>query len=109
MKGKPMNTENISNVELEAPVAENISAEALPQAKPENYSHKISVIMPVYNADDYIAQAIETVLSQTLEDFELICVDDGSTDKSVEIIKSFAKKDDRVKLFEMSHVGVSTA
>ena len=104
-----MSTENIGNVELEAPVAENISAEALPQAKPENYSHKISVIMPVYNADDYIAQAIETVLSQTLEDFELICVDDGSTDKSVEIIKSFAKKDDRIKLFEMSHVGVSTA
>lgn len=104
-----MNTENISNVELEAPVAKNISAEALPQAKPENYSHKISVIMPVYNADDYIVEAIETVLSQTLEDFELICVDDGSTDKSVEIIKSFAKKDDRIKLFEMSHVGVSTA
>lgn len=104
-----MNTENISNVELEAPAAESVSEEIIPQPKLENYSYKVSVIMPVYNADDYIVEAIETVLSQTLRDFELICVDDGSTDKSVEIIKSFAKKDDRVKLFEMSHIGVSTA
>ena len=78
-------------------------------AKPDSYLYKISVIMPVYNADDYIAQAIETVLGQTLTDFELICVDDGSTDKSVEIIKSYAKNDERIRLIEMSHIGVGTA
>ena len=106
-----MNTENITELNIDSPAADNIpdSLEEAPVEKLENYACKISVVMPVYNADDYITQAIETVLSQTLSEFELICVDDGSTDKSVEIIKSFIKKDDRVKLIEMSHIGVSTA
>lgn len=106
-----MNTENITELNIDSPAADNIpdSLEEVPVEKLENYACKISVVMPVYNADDYITQAIETVLSQTLSEFELICVDDGSTDKSVEIIKSFIKKDDRVKLIEMSHIGVSTA
>lgn len=103
-----MNTENINNVEMEDLSAEN-TVDKTPQVKLENYLYKVSVIMPVYNADDYITQAIETILTQTLTDFELICVDDGSTDKSVEIIRSFAKKDERIKLIEMSHIGVSTA
>ncbi len=103
-----MNTENVNNAEMENLGVENI-VEETPQVKLENYLYKVSVIMPVYNADDYITQAIETILTQTLDDFELICVDDGSSDKSVEIIKSFAKKDERIKLIEMSHNGVSTA
>ena len=104
-----MNTENVSGVEMENVSADNIINENIPQARQENYAYKISVVMPIYNADDYIAQAIETVLSQTLGDFELICVDDGSTDKSVEIVKSFAKSDKRIKLVETGHIGVSTA
>lgn len=103
-----MNTEKVNNVEMEDLSAEN-TVDKTPQVKLENYLYKVSVIMPVYNADDYITQAIETILTQTLTDFELICVDDGSTDKSVEIIRSFAKKDERIKLIEMSHIGVSTA
>ena len=102
--------ENISDVMVQDVTASSVAEqEAVPASKLENYSCKVSVVMPVYNADDYITQAIETVLSQTLSDFELICVDDGSTDKSVEIIKSFADADKRVKLVEMSHIGVSTA
>ena len=110
-----MNTENMNLENTEEIILneENIEAveEAIdtPAPKFENYEHKVSVIMPVYNADDYIRQAIETVLSQTLTDFELICVDDGSTDKSVEIIKSYAKKDARIQLIEMNHIGISTA
>ena len=50
---------------------------------------KISVVMPIYNADDYLKPAIDGVLSQTLTDIELICVDDGSTDNSLSIIKSY--------------------
>lgn len=65
--------------------------------------------MPVYNADDYLATALDTVLSQTLADFELICVDDGSTDKSVEILNSYAKRDSRITVMTMNHIGVSTA
>ena len=75
----------------------------------EKYNYKVSVVMPIYNADDYIRPAIETVLAQTLSDFELICVDDGSHDKSVEIVKGYAAKDKRIKLIEMNHVGISTA
>ena len=48
---------------------------------------KVSIIMPVYNGEDYLAQSIGSILDQTLDDFELICVDDGSEDSSLEILK----------------------
>lgn len=58
----------------------------------------ISVIMPVYNAQKYIGSAIESILNQTLKDFELIIINDYSTDKTLNIIKSFSKKDSRIKI-----------
>ena len=58
---------------------------------------KVSVILSSYNHEKYIAQAIQSVLNQTFTDFELLIFDDGSTDNSQEIIKSFS--DDRIKLF----------
>lgn len=60
----------------------------------------VSVIMPNYNSGKYISQAIESVLNQTYENVELIIVDDCSTDNSIEIIKSFQNKDNRIKLFK---------
>jgi Glycosyltransferases involved in cell wall biogenesis len=59
----------------------------------------ISVMMACYNAELYIEQAIESILNQTYKNFELIIVDDGSTDNSTEIIKNLAKNDRRVKLY----------
>jgi len=53
---------------------------------------KISVIMPNYNCEKYISEAIESILNQTFSDFEFIIIDDGSTDKSWEIIQEYAKK-----------------
>ena len=53
---------------------------------------KISVIMPVYNSEKYVSKAIESVLAQDFEDFELILVNDGSTDNSAEICDQFAEK-----------------
>lgn len=59
----------------------------------------ISVLMTAYNREDYIGEAIESVLSSTYENFELIIVDDGSKDATVEIIRNYEKKDKRVRVF----------
>ena len=49
---------------------------------------KVSVIIPVYNVEEYLNQCLNSVIRQTLQDIEIICVDDGSTDHSLEILKS---------------------
>lgn len=61
---------------------------------------KVSVVIPVYNAERYIRQTIDSVLGQSLSDLEVICVDDASADTSVNIIKEYQKKDFRVKLIK---------
>lgn len=60
----------------------------------------ISVIMPVYNAEKYLAIAIDSILNQTFQDFELIIIDDASTDDSLNIIYRFSQKDSRIKLIK---------
>lgn len=70
---------------------------------------KISVIIPVYNAEKYLNKTLESILKQSLKDIEVICVDDGSTDSSVEIIQSFIKKDDRVKLIRQNNQHAGSA
>ena len=62
----------------------------------EKNTIKVSVIIPVYNAQKYLEQALESVISQTLRDIEIICVDDGSTDSSPQILERFAKRDGRI-------------
>lgn len=64
-------------------------------------SPTLSVIMPVYNGARYLAECIGSVLSQTFEDFELICVNNGSTDESQETLEYFARMDDRVKVLTL--------
>ena len=64
---------------------------------------KVSVVMPCYNVEKYIRQCIESLLHQTLSDFEIICVDDGSTDETVNIIKEYVAEDDRVILIEQKN------
>ena len=59
---------------------------------------KVSIIMPVYNGEKYLAQSIGAILNQTLDDFELICVDDGSQDNSLEILNGFADNDSRISV-----------
>ena len=70
---------------------------------------KISVVMPIYNASDYLKPAIDAVLGQTLRDIELICVDDGSTDNSLAIIKEYQQGDERVRIVTESNAGPSIA
>ena len=69
----------------------------------------ISIVIPVYNREDYLKIAIESVLRQTFDNFELIIWDDGSTDKSVEIASQYAEKDKRIKLIAAKHQGFSNS
>lgn len=72
-------------------------------------SSKISIVMPVYNAEKFLEKAINSVINQTYENIELICVNDGSKDKSLEILNEFALKDSRVKVFSQENAGISVA
>ena len=69
----------------------------------------ISVIIPAYNAENFIAKTLLSVLSQTYQNIEILVVNDGSTDTTAEIVKSFAQKDNRVILLQQSNAGVAAA
>lgn len=66
----------------------------------------VSIIVPVYNTEQYVAEALESLLNQTYKDIEIICINDGSTDNSLKIIEDFAKKDNRIKVFSQENKGL---
>lgn len=70
---------------------------------------KISIIIPVYNAEKFIAECLNSILDQSLQDIEIVCIDDGSTDNSVDIIESFRKKDNRIVLGKQKNSGSGSA
>lgn len=70
---------------------------------------KVSVIIPVYNTEEYLPQCLHSVCDQTLTDIEIICVDDGSTDRSLEILKEFQKKDDRIIVLTQKNLQAGVA
>lgn len=72
-------------------------------------SPKISVIVPVFNTEKYLHRCIDSILSQTFTDFELLLIDDGSMDASGAICDEYAKKDTRVRTFHKENGGVSSA
>lgn len=69
----------------------------------------ISVIVPVYNTEQYLECCLNSVLLQTFKDFEVLLIDDGSTDKSGEICDKYALKDSRIRVFHKENGGVSSA
>ena len=69
----------------------------------------ISVIIPVYNAEPYLPHCLDSVLGSTYSDFELLLINDGSTDRSLEICTEYARRDSRVRLFSQENQGVSAA
>ena len=68
---------------------------------------KVSVIIPVYNTEKYVRQAVESIRQQTLKDIEIIIVNDGSTDGSMTILEELAAQDERIKLFSQENQGLS--
>ncbi len=71
----------------------------------EKKQPKVSVVIPMYNVKKYLAKCIESVVNQTLEDIEIICVNDGSTDNTLEIAREFEAKDPRVKVIDKKNSG----
>ena len=70
---------------------------------------KIFVIIPVYNTQDWLKECIDSVLCQSLQDFEVICIDDVSTDRSGKILRDYAEKDERFALIVNENKGVSAS
>ncbi len=73
-------------------------------------SPKVSVIIPVYNVESYLQRSLDSVINQTLKDIEIICINDGSTDNSLDILKEYASKDKRIKIIDLAvNQGVANA
>ena len=70
------------------------------------YKPKVSIILPAYNAEKYIAKTLESLLTQTLKEIELICINDGSKDGTLKILRDFEKKDERIKIVDKKNEGV---
>ncbi len=71
--------------------------------------HKISVIVPVYNVENYLAQCIESIINQTLRDIEIICINDGSSDSSKEILEKFQNEDKRIIIINKTNGGYGSS
>lgn len=70
---------------------------------------KVSIIVPVYNVDKYLKKSLESLINQTLQEIEIICINDGSTDNSLKILQEYSLKDTRIRLIDQANQGVSAA
>lgn len=70
---------------------------------------KISIIVPIYNMENYLEECLNSLINQTLKDIEIICINDGSTDNSLEILKEYAKNDTRIRIFSQVNQGQGIA
>lgn len=70
---------------------------------------KISVIVPVYNVEKYLPECLDSIIKQTLKNIEIICINDGSPDNSLEILKRYSEKDSRIKIIDKKNEGVGKA
>lgn len=70
---------------------------------------KVSVIIPVYNGETYLRKCLDDILAQTLKEIQVICVNDGSTDGTLDILKEYARKDSRVLVLDQENTGAGAA
>ena len=66
---------------------------------------KVSIIVPTYNVENYLRECMDSIVGQTLKDIEIICINDGSTDGSLEILKNYAAKDPRIIIVDKKNEG----
>lgn len=78
-------------------------------SQPHNVMPEISVIIPVYNAEKYIARCLDALIQQTFRDIEVICIDDGSPDKCPQILDDYANKDSRIRVIHQPNAGAGPA
>ena len=105
---KNINSQNkiitVKNIDKEATtIAETIVQNQI------DYTPKVSVIIPVYNVETYLRECLDSVINQTLKEIEIICVDDGSTDQSLEILKAYAARDNRITILTQRNLYAGTA
>ncbi len=74
-----------------------------------NTDVKVSVIIPIYNAYDYLRPALDSIIDQTLREIEIICIDDGSTDPTLKLLKEYQSEDERIRIVTENNAGVSVA
>lgn len=72
-------------------------------------THKISIVIPVYNVERYLRQCLDSIVNQSFSDFEVICINDGSTDNSLESLNEYASKDKRFIVLSQENQGLSVA
>ena len=114
LKGQILFINDKYNLQVE-PVEKNITFLPSENIKSINfklqksYSYKISVIIPVFNVCDYLEECLESVIAQTFQDFEIIIVDDGSTDDSLAIAKKFADFNKNIRIVTQKNEGLSSA
>ncbi len=77
--------------------------------KQEKASYKLSIIVPIYNSQDYLSAAIDSLINQTYKNIEIVCVNDGSNDGSLDILNKYKEKDSRVVVVDKPNGGVSSA
>ena len=70
---------------------------------------KISIIVPVYNTQEYLPKCLDTLINQTYSNLEIICVNDGSVDDSLALLNEYAEKDERIKILSQENAGASVA
>ena len=70
---------------------------------------KVSIILPVYNVEKYVNECLDSIVNQTFNDMEIICINDGSTDNSLAILNSYASRDERIKIISQENAGLGAA
>jgi glycosyltransferase involved in cell wall biosynthesis len=70
---------------------------------------KVSVVIPVYNVEDFLEECLDSVVNQTLRDIEIICVNDGSPDDSLRILEEYARRDNRITVINQDNAGHAVA